>query len=472
MGVVYEVRDREGEGGQTLAAKTLLRFSPDELYRFKQEFRILTDVRHRNLVRLLELVVTDAEQPFFVMELVRGQDFVSNVQRPGSTRTSDRPTRVESAASPEPPRSESKAPHASGTVPSAPFSSGPATTDFDKLRTSLRQVVEGLGALHVAGKLHRDVKPSNVLVTAEGRVVILDFGVAAEMAHPGQGEHEDLEIVGTARYMSPEQALGDPLTPASDWYSVGVMLYEAIVGRPPFTGSTVDVLTLKSTSLPTPPRERVQEVPADLDALCMALLDPDPAKRPTRSEILRRLGATFSLWPRRSPLPAPRQEDTALVGREKHLAALHTAFAEMDRGKSITVRVGGASGMGKSSVVHHFLDRLVEGRAAFVMRGRAYERESVPYKAVDSVIDALSRHLMRLEDDGRPVDLPPDMGALARVFPVLRRVPRIGCASSCGRSASASPSSCASTTRSGVTPTAPRCSSRSCGPLKPHGSSS
>ena len=416
MGVVYEVRDRQG--GEPLALKTLLRFTPADLYRFKQEFRILADVRHRNLVRLHELVVTDAEQAFFVMELVDGTDFVTHVQHEGSRGVSDRPTRMESRDRATPfaqPRSSDKMPAARAGPPATP-------ANFDKLRPALRQLVEGLHALHVAGKLHRDVKPSNLLVEPGGRVVILDFGVAMELSHYGTPGADEREVVGTARYMAPEQALAEPPTPASDWYSVGVVLYVALVGLPPFVGSAVDVLSMKCTSLPVAPSERVQGVPPDLDALCMALLDPDPAKRPGRSEILRWLGASRSLWPARSPLPLAKRQDTALVGREAQLQALRDAFAATLRGSSVTVRVGGQSGMGKTVLVQHFLDELVEGREAFVLHGRAYERESVPYKAIDSVVDALSRYLMRLED----VDLPKDLAALARIFPVLRRVASIG----------------------------------------------
>jgi hypothetical protein len=117
---------------------------------------------------------------------------------------------------------------------------------------------------------------------------------------------------------------------------------------------------------------------------------------------------------------------TTLVGRERQLQALRDAFERVLSGQLSTVRVAGASGMGKSAVAQHFLDGLVERGEAVVLRGRAYERESVPYKAVDSVIDALSRYLIHLEERGEPVELPSDIGALARVFPVLRRVPSIG----------------------------------------------
>ncbi len=114
-----------------------------------------------------------------------------------------------------------------------------------------------------------------------------------------------------------------------------------------------------------------------------------------------------------------------LVGRETELAALRVAFDETAAGSSITVRVVGASGMGKSAIVRHFLDGLSDRGEAVVLRGRTYERESMPYKAFDAVIDVLSRYMTQQEESGAAVTLPADIGVLARIFPVLRNVPGI-----------------------------------------------
>jgi eukaryotic-like serine/threonine-protein kinase len=425
MGVVYEAFDRERQ--QRVALKTLLNSSPAALYLFKQEFRTLADVHHRNLVQLYELVLGEDGRVFFTMELVSGTDFLTYVQRrpaDGSTDDAtsgpdDEPTRREQWAE----GSEQRFRRARRVTDEGALRTTPA--DVDRLRPALCQLVEGVRALHAAGKLHRDIKPSNVRVTPEGRVVVLDFGVATELSRVvDENLQEGGEMVGTARYMAPEQALNEGPTAACDWYSVGVMLYEALVGSPPFVGSAFDVLKMKSMLDPPPPGDCVDGVPADLDALAGALLLRAPELRPSGPDILHQLGVRQSLRPVPTP-PLVVDMATTIVGREAPLRALRDAFDLARTGRSITVLVGGPTGMGKSTVVQHFLDELVARGEAVVLRGRAYERESVPYKGVDSVVDALSRYLMRLSDREDSLTLPHDVWALARLFPVLRRVPSI-----------------------------------------------
>ncbi len=383
MGAVYEVFDRDR--GQAVALKRLRYFSPAALFLLKQEFRTLADVRHPNLVRLYELVATDGREVFFTMELLRGVDFLS-------------------------------------------YARTGATADVDRLRATLHQLVEGLQALHAAGKLHRDVKPSNVLITPEGRVVLLDFGVATDFSHAvEEGAREDQPIVGTASYMAPEQAAGAAPTPAADWYSVGAILFEALVGSAPFVGSVTDVLRMKATVEAPRPSDYAQDIPPDLDALCSALLKRSPDTRPTGPEVLRWLGVCGSEQTTASRhASADTSGITRAVGRQEHLRALRDALEATRAGRCVSVRVGGPSGMGKSYLVQDFLAELGALSEAVVLRGRAYERESVPYKAMDSWVDALSRHLLLLSDRGVQVDLPKDVWALARLFPVLRRVPEIG----------------------------------------------
>src|SRR6185312_14688763 len=186
MGVVYEAYDRER--AMSVALKTVHALDADALYRLKTEFRGRADLDHRNLVRLGELL-HDGGHWFFTMELVEGWPFLDWV------RLGDAPIE-------------------------------------QKLRDAIRQLASGLEALHRAGKVHRDLKPSNVLVTAKGRVVILDFGLVGE-TEPGHGS-AGIDLVGTAAYMAPEQARSPTVTSAADTYSIGVMIYEALAGRLPF----------------------------------------------------------------------------------------------------------------------------------------------------------------------------------------------------------------------------------------------
>jgi hypothetical protein len=369
MGVVYRALDvkRQAE----VALKTLPWVEPAALYQFKQEFRTLAGLAHPNLVTLYELV-SDGRQWFFTMELIDGVDFLRHVR-------------------------------AGGTDPAG------------RLREALRQLAAGVHALHEAGKLHRDIKPGNVLVTRRGRVVLLDFGLAAELDRAGLHRDTAPRVMGTVFYMAPEQAAGQPLSRASDWYAVGALLYEAITGRVPFDGQPLEVLMRKQQVDPPPPRALAPGVPKDLDTLAVELLRRDPQARPSGPEVLRRLGGPAAAPPTSPPA-------AALVGRRRELDALADAFGASRQGRSVVVRVHGRSGVGKSALVQSFLEDLSGRDQAVTLSGRCYEQEAVPYKALDSLVDALSRYLVRLREAEAAAVLPRDVAVLTRVFPVLRRV--------------------------------------------------
>jgi eukaryotic-like serine/threonine-protein kinase len=400
MGIVYDVLDREL--GCRIALKTLAKIDAASLTRFKREFRARADLVHPNLVPLYELV-SEEDRWFFTMERVEGTDFLSYVRPPGED--------------------------------------GKPRLDPARLRESLRQLGLGLIAVHEAGLLHRDLKPSNVLVRPDGHVFILDFGLVAALqpldgadtetgpGPPGPDSWHsaatDVYLVGTVAYIAPEVAAGQPPCPASDWYSVGVMLYEALVGHRPFSGSPERVLADKQWHGPTSPAALVPGLPADLVALCEALLDRRPEARPRAYQVLESLGQREAEAASRASEPAR----TVFIGRESPLSVLRDAYQASRAGRPLTVLIHGRSGVGKTALLQRFLGSIRQDEGAVILAGRCFEQESVPYKAIDTLVDALAHHLTRLPHEEAVALLPPEISALARIFPVLRRVPAIAQAS-------------------------------------------
>jgi hypothetical protein len=407
MGVVYQAYDRRRQ--HMVALKTMQGVEASELYRFKAEFRTLAGLTHPNLVTLYELVAQGGSW-FFTMELLEGVSFLAHVRSAAYFAGSQGPKSLVIPRDREYP--------AEGTYPPSDL----IPLQLGRLRGSLRQLAAGVHALHQAGKLHRDIKPGNVLVTPQGRVVLLDFGLAADLDR--SGEHLSLQprLLGTVAYMAPEQAACRPVTPASDWYALGSMLYEALTGQPPFRGSPFEVLRHKQDLDPPDLASLRPGIPNDLRALCEELLRRDPRQRPSGEDILSRLGAKPA-----EGAPAPTTGITAttevpLIGRARHLEALDAAFHACRQGRAIRLYVHGRSGVGKTALVQRFLDGLTQRGEAVVLPGRCYEQESVPYKALDSLVDSLSRYLESLPLLEAQALLPRDIGALARVFPILRRL--------------------------------------------------
>jgi serine/threonine protein kinase/tetratricopeptide (TPR) repeat protein len=378
MGVVYEVDDNVRN--EVVALKTLARTTAADVYRLKREFRSLADVAHPNLVCLYELFVED-ERCFFTMELVRGVSFVDYARGPNRDRVAD-----------------------------------------DRLIGAFRQLVEGVSALHRRGKLHRDIKPSNILVTREGRVVILGFGLIAELRPQYAG---DISYVrgGTPAYMSPEEGTGATPSEASDWYGVGVTLYQALTGSIPFAGPVSDVLRQKRMTDPPAPADVAPDVPADLSLVCMGLLHRSPAQRLSGHAALH--GLARDTQPPVSETAPTAIRNTAFIGRDRQLHVLDDACLSVVNGGAATVSIRGASGIGKSALVRRFLSQFDARHDVVVLSGRCYENESVPFKALDGVVDDLSRYLGSLPRERVESLMPRDAAALTRVFPVLLQVDAI-----------------------------------------------
>lgn len=384
MGVVFEAYDDLRRS--VVAIKTLSWLDPGSVYRLKNEFRSLADMNHPNLCRLHELF--SDEGWFFSMELVDGERFDEWVRPDGRL-------------------------------------------DEQRLRAALKQLLQGVVAIHGAGMLHRDLKSSNVLVQADGRVVILDFGLVVDWHARAPGT-VDVGFSGTPGYLAPEQtssAANSAPTTASDLYAIGSMLFIALTGRLPFEGPLSDVLDLKRHRAAPRVHSLCAHAPHDLADLCDALLQRDPAARPDAAQVqaaLERADAPGQVAPVSGPahaeLSGMAMRADILLGRESEMAALHAAHASMLAGRPVAMFVSGESGMGKSALMHAFLDQVRADGRSVALEGRCYDRESVPFKAFDSVMDELGSHLHGLTREEAGDLMPREMYALARLFPVLERV--------------------------------------------------
>ncbi len=457
MGVVYRAWDQER--GCEVALKTLPRVDAAGIYRLKNEFRALADLSHRNLVSLHELVSTGA-QWLFTMELVRGVDFVEHVRgrssplddeplrpsgmrvRPGTSISQTLPEGVAPRRHDPTPSSEAPTiqsdpevaealreasdPQKGATLASTRPALQPTSAKLDRLYAALRQLVDALNALHEAGKLHLDLKPSNVMVCDDGRVVVLDFGLARDTVQEsfeGGSSLDESVIAGTPAFMAPEQVSSGAPTAAADWYAVGSMLYLVLTDVLPFSGGAHAMLHAKRSSDPRPIQQVVSGVPEELEALVLRLMHRDPKLRATAADVARCLAgdAAESL----APAALPMSRAATFVGRSSELGVLRAAFAAVRGGTPQAVLVHGGSGIGKTALVQHFLSGLRSGKDALVLAGRCYERESVPFKAFDSLVDSLSRYLKRLPRAEAAGLLPRGVHELGRVFPALRRVEAI-----------------------------------------------
>jgi len=382
MGVVYRVYDAEMD--VDVALKTLPAHDPEQLYRLKQEFRVLSGIVHPNLVQLYDLVASGREC-FFTMELIDGIGFTEYVRQ--------------------------------GLAEGEPL---PAAA-LPRLLAAARQLVIGLAAVHASGKLHRDVKPSNVLVSREGRVCLLDFGLATAL-----GVDADGGMAGTLAYMAPEQIWGSVPQPAGDWYSVGVLLYEALIGRLPFDSSGARLLQDKQRSAPPSVRALAPRLPESIDSLVSALLDPNPARRPDHRAILACLSAEPGSGRAFVDDSTASSAEVPFVGRTAELARLQRVFEDVRKGDPALVRLYGPSGIGKTELVRRFVHALERDSEALVLRGRCHPQEAIPYKALDRLVDGLSRALMSLPTSTVSSVVPQHASALLRVFPVLGRVAALG----------------------------------------------
>ena len=264
MAVVYKAQD--AILGRSVALKTLHRHYaevPSFQARFRQEARAMASLDHENIVKVYD-ISQDGEVPFIVVECVGGKDL-------GSLLDGEDAGRLEEPV----------------------------------VRRMAGQLLKALSYAHRRGIIHRDIKPSNILLTGEGTVKVADFGIARIIEEDDLAGGEPGEIVGSARYMSPEQLRGEDATPESDIYSAGVLLYHCLTGRPPFSGDVRSLARQHMYGEVTPPSLINKNITPGMEAVILKALEKDPQKRyPSAAAMLDDLEAEESR-------PAPRQAAAA-----------------------------------------------------------------------------------------------------------------------------------------------------------------
>ena len=339
MGEVYLAHDTRL--GRKVAVKLLrpgLTSNRDAVRRFEQEARAVSSLNHPNIVTIYEIGEM-LERRFIAMELVEGQSLAGMAGRPADVATL---TRIGA------------------------------------------QLARALSVTHAAGLVHRDIKPENVVVRTDGYVKVLDFGLARLAVRPtvtsagDTGTNPDL-ILGTPRYMSPEQARGRIATSASDVFSLGVVLYELATGTHPFeSDSALGILHAITTEAARSPREVLPETPPLLDRLLMSMLAKTESERPTAAEVEAELtllasgqrephdiaAATTQHARRRSHNLPPQR--TALLGRARELARIEELIVG---GGVRLLTLTGPGGTGKTRLAIQAAENLAprfEGGVAFV----------------------------------------------------------------------------------------------------------
>ena len=220
MGKVYRVLDKKlNEEVALKLIKPEISSDKRTLERFKNELKLARKVSQKNVGRMFDMG-EETGTHYITMEYVPGEDLKSSIKRFGQLSVS-------------------------------------------KSLDIAKQICEGLSEAHKSGIVHRDLKPSNIIIDKQGNVRIMDFGIARSIKDKGlTGEGV---IIGTPEYMSPEQVEGKEVDPRSDIYSLGVVLYEMMTGRPPFEGDTpLAVAVLHKSEAPRDPREIIPQIPENL----------------------------------------------------------------------------------------------------------------------------------------------------------------------------------------------------------------
>ncbi len=287
------------------------------------------------------------------------------------------------------------------------------------------QICQALDYAHSQGIVHRDLKPGNVWLTTDGTAKLGDFGLAVALDRSRLTQAG--MMVGTVSYMPPEQATGGEVTPRSDLYSLGAMLYEMVCGRPPFIGDeSVAIIGQHLNTPPVAPSWHQPGLPAGLEALILRLLEKDPSKRPESAAEVRELLASVDLRAPPPSTPAEPGEASAanplyrrtFIAREQELRQLEGAFDAALSGAGGLTMVVGEPGIGKTALCEQ-LATYVAMRGGRTLLGHCYEEGSLslPYLPF---IEAMRGYVLDRDPDGLKQDLGSGAAEVARIVSEVR----------------------------------------------------
>jgi serine/threonine protein kinase len=287
------------------------------------------------------------------------------------------------------------------------------------------QVCRGLEFAHSYGIVHRDLKPGNVWLTADGTAKLGDFGLAVALDKTRLTQAG--MMVGTVSYMPPEQAIGGEVTPRSDLYSLGALLYELVTGRPPFVGDeAVAIIGQHLNASPVSPVWHNANLPSSLEALILTLLEKDPTKRPESAAAVREslehlLSAPQALSAEPAgtvPLVENPMYGRTFVGRESELKQLQTAFDAATSGRGSLALVVGEPGIGKTSVCEQ-LATYATVRGGRTLVGHCYGEGSLslPYLPF---VEAMRSYALARDPDALRGDLGTGAVEVARIVSEVR----------------------------------------------------
>lgn len=340
MGVVYKAEDT------SLGRFVALKFLPDDvaqnpqsLERFHREARAASALNHPNICTIHDFG-QHQDRPFIAMELIDGRTLRAMADQ---------------------------------------------RLSIELLARVGEQIAKALRVAHAAGIIHRDIKPENIMVRDDVYVKVLDFGLArlsltsdsswksAERTDPGTTPGT---LMGTIRYMSPEQARGEAVRSSTDIFSLGIVLYELATGQHPFAAeSQIGVLHAIFSQSPPLPSRLNPEIPPPLEALIVRMIEKDFRLRPTAAEVdvsltdLAGKGAGVRTGP---TIPLVKHYS---VGRERERAELRAGLESAATGSGLLMCVTGEPGIGKTTLVEDFLAELnAADRSCYIARGRCSER--------------------------------------------------------------------------------------------------